>query len=140
MVYERSQGFTPVDSCFWHDLVGTVKHIHQPSQPQAHGLVEKPKTWQPDFWLPKPGAPVADTRLPEFLRLPKPGTLCPLTGLSRSTLNALILGPSPAVRSVCLRRPGALKGIRLIPTAALLAYLHGQIDSHSTNPEKGGSR
>jgi hypothetical protein len=48
--------------------------------------------------------------------------------MSRSGLNALIL-PSPAnngkppVKSVCLRKPGAAKGTRLIHLASLLAYL-----------------
>ena len=74
--------------------------------------------------------------LPEFLRLPKSGTLCPVTGLTRSAINALILGPRPAVRSVCLRRSGALRGIRLIPAAELLKYLYGQIDENSASTEK----
>lgn len=69
--------------------------------------------------------------LPEFLRLPKTGKLCPVTGLTRSALNALILGPRPAVRSVCLRRTGALRGIRLIPTAELLRYLYSQVDENN---------
>lgn len=69
-----------------------------------------------------------NTPFPEFLRLPRGGTLCPITGLSRSALNSLILGPRPAVRSVSLRRAGALRGIRLIPTAELLNYLRQQLE------------
>ena len=66
--------------------------------------------------------------LPEFIRLPRPGTLCHWTGLSRSKLNELIL-PCPAndfrapVRSVCLRRNGAAKGARLIILQSLLEHL-----------------
>src|SRR4051812_29036819 len=55
---------------------------------------------------------------PEFIRLPKSGTMCPYSGLSRSTLNSLILGCAangykPPVRSHLLRQHGRLKGVRL---------------------------
>ncbi len=70
-------------------------------------------------------------RDPEFIRLPKTGTLCPYTGNSRSKLNELIL-PCPAndfkppVKSVCLRQKGAIKGVRLIVWKSLMDYLHAQ--------------
>ncbi len=75
--------------------------------------------------------------LPEFLRLPKSGSLCPVSGLARSAINSLILGSKPAVRSICLRRPGAARGIRLIPTKDLLAYLYSQCDAQNG---KGGAK
>ena len=55
----------------------------------------------------------------EFLRLPPVGQRCPVTGMSRAALNALILpteanGGEPAVKSFCLRQRGAKTGIRLI--------------------------
>lgn len=59
---------------------------------------------------------------PEFIRLPRPGTLCPWTGLSRSKMWEVLL--SGKVKTVCLRRPGAAKGARLIHLESLLAYLH----------------
>jgi hypothetical protein len=66
--------------------------------------------------------------LPETIRLPKPGHLCAWTGMSRSKLNELILpceanDHRPPVRSVCLRKRGAVKGCRLIYLASLLSYL-----------------
>jgi len=66
--------------------------------------------------------------VPEFTRLPKPGTLCPYTGLSRSALNMLILpcrqnGNKPPVRSFVLRQRGAKTGIRLIDWQSLRAYI-----------------
>jgi hypothetical protein len=64
---------------------------------------------------------------PEFTRLPRTGERCPISGLSRSALNALILGPNPPVKSICLRRRGAARGVRLIVTASLLEYLRSQI-------------
>jgi len=70
-------------------------------------------------------------RDPEFIRLPKTGTLCPYSGLTRSKLNELVL-PCPAndhkppVKSVCLRQKGAIKGVRLIVYRSLIEYLHGQ--------------
>ena len=65
---------------------------------------------------------------PEWLRLPAPGKRCRYTGLSRSTLNELtIAGPAnggtPPVKSVVLRKRGALRGIRLISYDSLMGYL-----------------
>jgi hypothetical protein len=70
----------------------------------------------------------AATIKPEWLRLPAPGSRCPFTGLSRSTLNELtIAGPAnngnPPVKSVVLRKRGALRGIRLISFDSLMAHL-----------------
>jgi hypothetical protein len=65
---------------------------------------------------------------PEFIRLPKPGKLCPHTGLSRSKLNELILpcetnSGKPPVKSISLRKRGQVRGVRLIVFDSLLAYL-----------------
>jgi hypothetical protein len=74
--------------------------------------------------------------MPEFIRLPKPGTLCRWTGLSRSKLNELIL-PSPLnnhkppVRSLSLRNRGQLKAVRLIVLDSLLGYLRGLLEQQS---------
>lgn len=91
---------------------------------------------------------------PEFIRLPKPGTLCPHTGLSRSMLNTLILPARcnnfrPPVRSISLRKLGSKNGVRLIQYSSLLAYLRSfqQIDPASQmrgeadgeKAEKGGT-
>ena len=65
---------------------------------------------------------------PEFIRLPKTGSLCPRTGLSRSKLNELIL-PSPLnrfrppVRSISLRNRGQVKAVRLVVFDSLMSYL-----------------
>jgi hypothetical protein len=65
---------------------------------------------------------------PEWLRLPAPGERCRYSGLSRSTLNELtIAGPGnecrPPVKSVVLRKRGAMRGIRLISYDSLMSYL-----------------
>lgn len=70
-------------------------------------------------------------RDPEFLRLPKTGTLCPFSGLTRSKMNELVLPclqneNKPPVRSVVLRQKGKVKGVRLIVFKSLMDYLHGQ--------------
>lgn len=70
-----------------------------------------------------PGVPVVH---PEFCRLPKAGTQCPWTGLSRSTMWQTVLRSNGQVKTVCLRRPGAIKGTRLIHLSSLLTYLHSQ--------------
>jgi hypothetical protein len=69
--------------------------------------------------------------VPEFIRLPKPGSREPFTGLSRSKLNQLILpseenGHKPPVRSVVLRKRGAIRGVRLIFLDSLIAYIREQ--------------
>ena len=62
----------------------------------------------------------------EFVRLPKPSTTCPVTGLSRSGMWNLIADGH--VKSVCLRKPGAAKGTRLVHLQSLLDYLHANMD------------
>lgn len=65
-------------------------------------------------------SPVIAAR-PEWIRLPKPGTLCVWCGLSRSKLWEVL--QTGRVRNVCLRKEGALRGARLIHLASLLAHL-----------------
>jgi hypothetical protein len=68
----------------------------------------------------------------EWVRLPKPGTLCPWCGLSRSKLWEVL--QTGNVRNICLRKEGALRGARLIHLASLLAYL----DSLTNEADKIG--
>lgn len=65
---------------------------------------------------------------PEFIRLPKSGQRCSWTGMSRASLNELVLGSGAPVRSVVLRRDGASRGIRLIYLESLLHYLHRKME------------
>lgn len=70
-----------------------------------------------------------EIKQPEFIRLPNPGQRCELTGLTRSSLNELVLPTErnaykPPVRSVSLRRRGSRRGIRLIVAQSLLDYLY----------------
>ena len=69
----------------------------------------------------------------EFIRLPKSGP-CPITGLTRSKLYELISpnednGFKPPVKSVSLRKPGQIKGTRLIVLQSLLDYLRGEVEA-----------
>jgi hypothetical protein len=57
----------------------------------------------------------------EWERLPKPGPSHRLMGLSRTTL--LELSDAGHIRTVALRKPGRLKGIRLVFMPSLYAYL-----------------
>jgi hypothetical protein len=73
-------------------------------------------------------AALSEATKPKWLRLPAPGARCRFTGLSRSTLNELTMaGPVndgvPPVKSVVLRKRGALRGIRLISYDSLMSYL-----------------
>ena len=81
---------------------------------------------------------------PEFIRLPKPGTLCGWTGLSRSKLNELILPSAlnsfkPPVKSLSLRNRGQIKAVRLIVLESLLGYLRGLLEQQSTENHSGYS-
>lgn len=83
------------------------------------------------------GAPTtAAVTTPEFVRLPRPGFRCPVTGLSRSTLNELVLPSAanefrPPVRSHVLRKSGSLRGIRLISLRSLLDHIQAQSEKAS---------
>jgi len=78
---------------------------------------------------------------PDYIRLPKPYERCRLTGLSRSTLAELTVpGPAngfkPPVKSLVIKKRGAMRGIRLINFDSLLDYLH---ELESQNPSDGGT-
>ena len=70
----------------------------------------------------------------EFLRLPPPGKQCPVTGLTRSFLNLLVLPCKendfkPPVRSFSLRRKGRARGVRLVDRADLVRYIREHVES-----------
>ena len=70
---------------------------------------------------------------PEFVRLPKGGTRCPHTGLSRSKLNQLVLpckenDYKPPVESKSVRSRGTIRGARIIVFDSLINYLNGLDD------------
>jgi|SRR5208282_1780342 len=58
---------------------------------------------------------------PRFVRLPKPGTLCPFTGLSRTQI--YLLCKSGKVKSHSLKRRGTCRGVRLIDYQSLVAAI-----------------
>lgn len=61
---------------------------------------------------------------PEFLRLPKAGEKCPVTGLPRTSLIELLQRAGTKVPVRHLRNKGAATGIALIPRQALIDYIH----------------
>ena len=90
-----------------------------------------------------PASATSTTSEREFLRLPKSGQ-CPITGLTRSKLYDLISpnednGFKPPVKSVSLRKPGQIKGTRLIVRQSLLDYLYREVDKfqHALAKEGG---
>jgi hypothetical protein len=68
---------------------------------------------------------------PNFLRLPRAGSKCPITGLSRTAMYALC--KSGAVKSVVLRQLGARRGTRLVSYESLVGYLHHLEAEQNTN-------
>ena len=84
-----------------------------------------------------PASATSTTSEREFLRLPKSGQ-CPITGLTRSKLYDLISpsednGFKPPVKSVSLRKPGQIKGTRLIVLQSLLDYLYGEVEKFQSS-------
>jgi hypothetical protein len=63
----------------------------------------------------------------EFLRLPRPRSRCPITNLSRTTIEELI--KSGAIRAKKLRRPGRTRAITLIPLEALVEWANSLPDA-----------
>ncbi len=80
----------------------------------------------PQKLTPPQSAPVA---LPEWIRIPAPGKAEPLTGLRRNVLYDLV--NARAVRSVSIKKPGAIRGVRLIETQSLLNYLRTLADQQN---------
>jgi len=74
---------------------------------------------------------VNQTAIPIWIRLPKVGKSCPYTGLSRSTLNNLVLGSNPPVKSVSMRKQYAVRGTRLIHLGSLLAHIESMVEAPS---------
>lgn len=66
------------------------------------------------------------TARPEFIRMPRPGERCPITGLSRPFLYELI--KRNEIRTVSLRHRNAARGVRLIAADSLINWIesHGQ--------------
>lgn len=58
---------------------------------------------------------------PEFVRMPKPGSVCPWTGLGRSYLYQL--ATEGKIRTLSLRKRGAARGVRLIRLDSVIEYL-----------------
>jgi hypothetical protein len=76
--------------------------------------------------------------LHEFLRLPRNGQRDAVASLSRSGLNDLILAKAennfkPPVKSVVLRKPGAVRGTRLIVVQSLRDYLYSNLATQEGN-------
>lgn len=69
-----------------------------------------------------------------FIRLPKTGERCPVSGLSRSSLSELIASGSVVSKSI-KAKPGAKRGIRLIDRESLVRYLQGGEAAPGNAPE-----
>ena len=74
---------------------------------------------------------------PEFIRLPKAGEICPVTGLPRTTLIDLLnQAGSKKIPVRYLRKAGATTGIALIPRVRLIEYINAQ-PAPDWQPEEG---
>lgn len=87
-------------------------HIHVGPRPKIAGGV--PSSFEEHF-------DSADPVNCDWLRLPRPKSRCPITGLSRTTLEELVRDRRLPAKK--LRRPGGLRGITLINREALLRFV-----------------
>jgi hypothetical protein len=72
---------------------------------------------------------------PRFIRLPKPGALCPFTGLSRTQI--YLMCKSGKVISHSLKRRGTVRGCRLIDFQSLVAAIQEFASAEEQeNPKK----
>lgn len=74
----------------------------------------------------------------EWLRLPKAGTRCTISGLSRTGLCELTVACErnnfrPPVRSVLIKKRGAQRGVRLIDKNSLASYLNRLAEEQCTS-------
>jgi len=74
----------------------------------------------------------------EFCRLPRPRTRCPITNLSRTTLEERIRAGD--IRAKKLRKPGSTRGIVLIETRSLLEFVNSLPDAIHDLPEAKSGR
>lgn len=79
--------------------------------------------------LPRGWVPVPTIGEAEFLSLPRPRERCRYSNLCRTTLVELL--NSGAVQGVTLRRPGAMRGKRLIVKKSLADYLYSRVDQRA---------
>jgi len=69
----------------------------------------------------------------QWARMPKPKQR--LSGLSRTTI--LELSEAGLIRTVAIRKPGAIRGIRLIFMPSLYSYLESLTPKAETHPFRG---
>jgi len=86
----------------------------------------------------KDGTPQIQIVRPEWLRLPKPGHRCPVSGLCRSYLHTLVRDGK--VQTVSIRERGRKTGIRLIGYDSLMAFIAKQGDSGEQSKKEGGAQ
>lgn len=72
--------------------------------------------------------------IPEWIRIPPRGARCAFTGMTRGTIQDLVLARpcnrnTPPVKSCLVRQPGAKRGVRLVNLKSLLDHLE-QLASH----------
>ena len=73
------------------------------------------------------------TIAPAYVRMPAPGRCCPITNLRRGVLYEL--ARAGKIKTATLKRKTSTRGVRLISTSSLLAYIASCEDSPDTMDE-----
>jgi len=71
---------------------------------------------------------IAADKFPAFIRVPRSGSRCPVTNLTRTAIDKLTRPQpendfKPPVRSRILKARGATRGVRLVETRSLLDHI-----------------
>ena len=74
------------------------------------------------------------TKTSPWIRLPLPKERCPYTGLARTTLFQLVERSKGKIKTVFLKKPGAIRGIRLIHLGSLQNYLNSLAETQLQTP------
>jgi hypothetical protein len=75
-----------------------------------------------------------------WIRLPHPKGRCQHTGLARTTLLELVLGSKGKIKTVSLKKPGAIRGVRLIHLPSLQTYLAGLAEQQALEGQEVAAR
>ena len=94
----------------------------------AIGTAEIPRSLRKTFQM-------GGELLPEWMRLPAPGSRDPMTGLSRTSLNEAV--DRRDIKSITVRQPGATRGIKLLHVGSVRAWL-SRLDTEQ-NPAGDGT-
>jgi hypothetical protein len=87
--------------------------------------------------LPQGWIPASSISEASWISLPRPRERCRLSGLSRTTLCEMLARGD--IQGITVRRPGAVRGKRLIFKQSLADFLKGLAEQRLTSPTRANA-